>query len=216
MRRMLLLIALLPGLLAVGPAAAQVVAPPATAVAAAPSPEQLRDLAELLRDPDIQAWLQAQAEAGAPATAAPAAAEPSMMMMHQAMAGRLDAMRGFLRELVAAGPRLPDELGRALTRARDRAPRARRPSGDRPAGRLRGARLRARVAVLVGERRAARAPDRGRARHARASACARSGCAPPTAWACCWRSRSAASAPSCCSTGRRCSSRSCSPICSSS
>ena len=80
---------------------------------------QLRDLAGLLRDPGLQAWLQAQAEAGAPVARAPVvAAESSMMMMHQAMAGRLDAMRGFLGELVAAGPRLGDELGRALTAAR--------------------------------------------------------------------------------------------------
>ena len=68
----------------------------------------------LLRDPASRPGCRRR-PGGAPVTGAPAAAEPSMMMTHQAMAGRLDAMRGLLGELVAAGPRLSDELGRALT-----------------------------------------------------------------------------------------------------
>jgi small-conductance mechanosensitive channel len=99
MRRLLVVIVTLAGLLA-GP----VVAQPAT-----PSPEELRTLAELLRDPAIQAWLEA--EAGQPAPAQPAASEPESA--RRAMAGHLDMVRSFLRQLVAAVPQLPGELGRA-------------------------------------------------------------------------------------------------------
>ncbi|MGH6900985.1 MAG: mechanosensitive ion channel family protein, partial [Geminicoccaceae bacterium] len=69
--------------------------------------------AELLRDPAIQSWLQAQAD-GAPAPQAPAGvSEPASV--HRMMAGRIDAMRAFLRELAAAVPTLPDELARPWT-----------------------------------------------------------------------------------------------------
>ena len=72
MRRLLLLIVVLQGVLAAGPVLAQPVAPaPPVAAAPAPSQEELRALAALLRDPAIQAWLQAQAEGG-PAAATPA------------------------------------------------------------------------------------------------------------------------------------------------
>ena len=80
---------------------------------AEPSPQELRALAELLRDPAIQTWLQAQAE-GAPA-AAPEVAANEGAAAHQMMAGRIDAMRAFLRELAAAVPTLPDELRHAST-----------------------------------------------------------------------------------------------------
>ena len=60
MRKLLLLLYALTALLAVNPALAQ---------AAEPSPQQLRELAALLRDPAVQAWLQAEAE-GVPPTAA--------------------------------------------------------------------------------------------------------------------------------------------------
>ena len=86
---------------------------PALAQPAEPSPQELRALAELLRDPAIQTWLQAQAE-GAPA-AAPQVAASEGAAAHQMMAGRIDAMRAFLRELAAAVPTLPDELRRAST-----------------------------------------------------------------------------------------------------
>jgi hypothetical protein len=84
MRPVLLLLAMLAGVLIAGPAVAQ---------PAEPSPEELRALAELLRDPAIQSWLQAQAE-GMPAGAPPAgAAAGESAMVHQAMAGRLDTIR---------------------------------------------------------------------------------------------------------------------------
>ena len=75
-----------------------------------PAPEDLRALAELLRKPAIQTWLEAQAGA-APAVPVPALAStpasPPMMME-----GHLDAVRDFLRGLARALPTLPDELGR--------------------------------------------------------------------------------------------------------
>ncbi len=102
---MLCWLIILAGLLAAGPTFAQ--------QPAAPSPEQLRTLAQLLRDPGVQAWLQAQAErTPSAATDAPAAAgEPASAQAM--MVSQLDAMRAFLRELVAAVWTLPDELGRA-------------------------------------------------------------------------------------------------------
>jgi hypothetical protein len=106
MRPLLCLLILLSGLLAAEPASAQ---------PAAPSPEQLRTLADLLRSPAMRAWLQAQAEGTPPnaaqtpqATSEPAGAQAMMV-------GRLDSMRAFLRDLVAAVPTLPDELHRAWT-----------------------------------------------------------------------------------------------------
>jgi moderate conductance mechanosensitive channel len=104
MRQVLFVLITLAGLLAVAPVLAQ---PPQ------PDAEQLHALAELLRDPEIQRWLQAQAE-GVPAGAPQAsAAAGDAAMVHQVMAGRLDAMRTFLRALAAEVPLLPDELHRA-------------------------------------------------------------------------------------------------------
>jgi moderate conductance mechanosensitive channel len=102
MRRGLFLIVTLAGLLIAGPALAQ---------PAEPNPEKLRTFAELFRDPAIQSWLQAQAEGAPGAPQADTAGEAATV--HQMMAGRVDAMRAFLRELVAAVPTLPRELGRA-------------------------------------------------------------------------------------------------------
>ena len=65
MRRLLVLLLMLAAIVASGPALAQ---------PAEPSPQQLRELAELLRDPAIQTWLQAQAEGGPAAAAEPPAA----------------------------------------------------------------------------------------------------------------------------------------------
>ena len=104
MRRGLFLIVTVTGLLIAGPALAQ---------PAEPDPEQLRTLAELFRDPAIQSWLQAQAE-GAPGAPHARAAEEAATV-RQMMAGRVDTMHAFLRELAAAAPTLPEELRRAWT-----------------------------------------------------------------------------------------------------
>ena len=105
MRKLLFLLVALAALLAAGPVLAQ---------PTEPSPEELRALAELLRDPAIQDWLQAQAQ-GRPAGAPPTTTAGEAATVHQMMAGRLDAMRAFLHELAAAVPTLPEELGRAWT-----------------------------------------------------------------------------------------------------
>jgi moderate conductance mechanosensitive channel len=104
MHRLLLVIVALAGLLAGGPVLAQSAAPPE------PSSAELIALTTLLRDPAIQAWLQAQAEQ-APAAMQTPAREPEGA--HHAMASQLDTTRAFLRGLVVAAPELPDELGRA-------------------------------------------------------------------------------------------------------
>src|SRR5918996_3145502 len=104
MRRGLFLIVTLAGLLIAGPAPAQ---------PAEPNPEELRTLAELLRDPAIQSWLQAQAEGAPGAPQAGTAGEAATV--RQMMAGRVDAMRAFLHELAAGVPTLPGELNRAWT-----------------------------------------------------------------------------------------------------
>jgi moderate conductance mechanosensitive channel len=102
MRRLLLVLLLLAAIVASGPAPAQ---------PTEPSPQPLRELAELLRDPGIQTWLQAQAEGG-PAAAAepPAAPELTVRMM---AAAHVDMMHAFLRQLMGALPTLPQELAQA-------------------------------------------------------------------------------------------------------
>jgi moderate conductance mechanosensitive channel len=102
MRRLLLLMVALAALLTAEHVVAQTAAP------AEPSPAELSALAALLRDPAIQAWLEAQADQ-APAPAA--ASEPQAA--HHAMASQLDTTRAFLHRLVAAVPQLPGELAGA-------------------------------------------------------------------------------------------------------
>ena len=90
---------------AVGPAA-----PAEEAAAPQPSPAQLQTLAGLLRDPAIQHWLEAQAEAAAPDE--PPAVMASTSLQHalaQWLAGTAQDVRGVLSVL----PGLPAELGRA-------------------------------------------------------------------------------------------------------
>jgi small-conductance mechanosensitive channel len=102
MRRLLLIPLALAALLAAGPVVAQ---------PSEPSAQQLRELAELLRDPAIQSWLQAQAEGTAPGADMAEVAEPPTF--RQMVARRIEAMRAFGRQLVAAAPTLPRELGQA-------------------------------------------------------------------------------------------------------
>ena len=105
MRRLLIVLVALAWALAAGAALAQ---------PAEPSPEKLRELAELLRDPAIQSWLE-EGAAASPAAADAAGAQVSgSENAQQVMASQLDTMRAFLRELVAAIPTLPAELGGAL------------------------------------------------------------------------------------------------------
>src|SRR5690606_41579946 len=100
---------LLPVLLAL--AGVLIAAPGLLAQPAEPEPQELRALAELLRDPAIQAWLQAQADR-ARAEATPAAADGGATA-HQMMAGRVGAMRAFPGELAAAARPLPAEIALA-------------------------------------------------------------------------------------------------------
>jgi small-conductance mechanosensitive channel len=109
MRRLLTIASALAMLLLGSMAMAQD-APTGATTAELPSQEQLRALSHLLRDPAIQAWLAAQA--GAAASPAEAQPEPAGATVPQ-LAGRVDAMRGFVRELLAAIPRLPAELRQA-------------------------------------------------------------------------------------------------------
>ncbi|MBW8725275.1 MAG: mechanosensitive ion channel family protein [Inquilinus limosus] len=105
MHRLLVLFVLLLGLGASGAGLAQQAPSP-------PSPDKLRSLAELLQDPEVRGWLQAQVAAPAPAETGPAA--PAMGAgMQQSMSGGIDATRSFLRSLVAAAPTLPAELAAA-------------------------------------------------------------------------------------------------------
>ena len=153
MRQVLFVLITLAGLLAVAPVLAQ---------PAQPDAEQLRALAELLRDPEIQRWLQAQAE-GVPAGAPQAsAAAGDAAMVHQVMAGRLDAMRAFLRATGGCGPVAARRAPPGLDAASGRNAGARAARRGRAPGRVRCARLRAGVAVLGCDLRFAGAHDRKR------------------------------------------------------
>jgi moderate conductance mechanosensitive channel len=107
MHRLSSLLIVLAGLLAAVPTLAA--EPPQ------PSPEQLRNLAQLLGDPAVRDWLQAQAQRPPPAAAAAPAAVTEPAAAQAMMVSQLDTMRAFLRELAAAVPTLPAELGRAWT-----------------------------------------------------------------------------------------------------
>ncbi|WGF89955.1 mechanosensitive ion channel family protein [Marinivivus vitaminiproducens] len=79
-----------------------------------PVPQDVRALTDLLRKPEIQAWLQAETEGTEPAQtqaddleAGPMTGE---MAMQESVASYVDGTRAFVRELVAEAPELPDEL----------------------------------------------------------------------------------------------------------
>jgi small-conductance mechanosensitive channel len=101
--RLLILMVALAGLLIAGSALAQ---------APEPSPEKLRALTDLLRDPAIQGWLQEQAK-DKPLASEDSAAATRSASVQQAIVNRIDSTRRFLRELTAAAPTLPGELSRA-------------------------------------------------------------------------------------------------------
>jgi small-conductance mechanosensitive channel len=84
-----------------------------------PSAGELRAFADLLRDPKIQAWVQAQAAASSSssgaagtATTTPAPAAEAATTQ-QLLAGQLTAVRAFLGDLTAALPTIPAELSHA-------------------------------------------------------------------------------------------------------
>ena len=203
MHRLLVLLLMLAAIVATGPALAQ---------PAEPSPQQLRELAELLRDPAIQTWLQAQAEGGPAAVAEPPAApEPTApddgrrprrhdaRVPASARGGDSDAARTssarpgdkLYVETPGAGPPQHGPAARRLSPPSALASNG-CSGGRRPefATRL--------IATALDT--SAGAAARGRRTDL------------PTASAWCSRSPSAASAASCCSSGRRCCGRSCSPI----
>jgi hypothetical protein len=113
MRWLLLLIVLI-GLVTSGQTLAQRTEPgdQEQRTVAEPSREELRALADLLRRPAIQAWLQVQAE-DMPTRSKELAEAGKLPNAQQTISGSLDAMRASLRTLVAAVPTLPAELARA-------------------------------------------------------------------------------------------------------
>lgn len=101
------------------PAMAQQNTAPAPANAAQPDPAKLRQLADLLNDPEIRAWL-ANGPAQKPAAkteAATAMGMPAMGMpgiqLAQSLDANIAATRAFLRDLIRAAPTLPSELDKA-------------------------------------------------------------------------------------------------------
>src|SRR5262245_14232057 len=74
-----------------------------------PSPEKLRALTDLLRDPSIQAWLQTQAK-GTPPVSEQNPTVTRAANFQEVIVGHIDATRRFVRELAAEAPRLPGEL----------------------------------------------------------------------------------------------------------
>jgi small-conductance mechanosensitive channel len=84
---------------------------PVATTQAAPPPEQVRALIELLGDPQVRDWLREQiAEPGQPAVGQPAPMEMGAMGMAER---RLEAIRGQLHAMIAAIPRLPSALAAA-------------------------------------------------------------------------------------------------------
>jgi moderate conductance mechanosensitive channel len=81
---------------------------PAAATDAAPAPEQVRALIDLLGDPQVRDWLREQV--AEPAVEADATPEADVMEFAE---GRLEAIRSQLHALAAAVPRLPSALAAA-------------------------------------------------------------------------------------------------------
>jgi moderate conductance mechanosensitive channel len=84
----------------------------ATPSAGQPPPAKVQQLLELLDDPAVHDWLQQHRAAVAPAPAPAATAGPEISASGYA-ASRIAAIRAHLASLVAAVPRVPDELERA-------------------------------------------------------------------------------------------------------
>src|SRR5262245_47525088 len=80
---------------------------PPDSAPAAPRPEDLRALADLLAKPEIQAWLRN------PTLPNPAATQPDGPSLQEAVSDQVDAARSQLRELVETAPEMPQELAQA-------------------------------------------------------------------------------------------------------
>lgn len=109
LRRFMLLIGLLAGLLSAAPAFAQSTDTPATTMPATGAPPQVQELLKLLDDPVIRDWVAAQR---APAEAAPAITD---MTPSSYMDQRLLDIRRHITSLIATVPLMPDEFARART-----------------------------------------------------------------------------------------------------
>ncbi len=75
-------------------------------------PEKVRDLLQILADPQVQAWLEQQRAA---VSAAPKLAPPGGDAM---MAGQIDGIRAHLASVAAAAPKVPAALAEVLKRLR--------------------------------------------------------------------------------------------------
>jgi len=81
--------------------------------AAQPAPEKVKELVQLLADPDVQRWIVQQRGAPAPVQGASAATDPGGDAM---MSGQIDAIRTHLAALQGAFPKVPGALAEASER----------------------------------------------------------------------------------------------------
>jgi small-conductance mechanosensitive channel len=81
-------------------------APAAQSAPAAPKPEDLRALADLLAKPEIQAWLRNPTPTAAPSDAA-------VTSLQEAVSDQVDAARTQLREIAEIAPEMPEDLAQA-------------------------------------------------------------------------------------------------------
>ncbi|MFO1057731.1 MAG: mechanosensitive ion channel family protein [Dongiaceae bacterium] len=110
---LLSLIALLPALAPGAAGAAEVKAVPAE------PPAQVRELLQLLDDPQVRGWLEQQRSAAAPAPAPRPSATAIEADLSGLTASRLDQLKQHFGQLAAALPMVPAELARVGTRLGD-------------------------------------------------------------------------------------------------
>src|SRR5215218_6218635 len=86
----------------------------ALAQSAAPPPDKIDRLIELLSDPDVKTWLAGQGDHAVPPPPA-SAGGGSMGMAPADISSGLDMIRGHIKEMVDAIPTLPAQFARAWT-----------------------------------------------------------------------------------------------------